>query len=414
MTRAIPLGLYLHFPWCVSKCPYCDFNSHALREDVPGRDVVPEAAYIESLQRDLAHQLETQAALIGDRRIDSIFMGGGTPSLFSPAAIGRLLEFVERSIGIAPQAEITLEANPGTIERGRFAEYASAGGNRVSLGAQSFDADALRELGRIHSPDETRVAAAELHAAGLTNFNLDLMYGLPAQDLARAVQDVSIAIALEPAQISHDHLTLEPGTPFAARPPARLPDDETTLHMLEATGAALATAGYERYEVSAYARAGRRCAHNLLYWQFGDYLGVGAGAHGKLSGIDPQSGDFTILRSTQPREPRRYQRDPREAIVWRGVADTERPFEFMLNALRLLEGFDLRLFERRTGLAWSTVEPTIRRLQARGLLTIEPRAGGSAVEGGESTFAPSIAPTPVGLQWLNDLLVEFLPEQSGT
>lgn len=401
MSDAIPLGLYLHFPWCVSKCPYCDFNSHALRDGVAGRDAVPEAAYIESLQRDLEHQLETQAALIGARRIATVFMGGGTPSLFSPAAIGRLLEFVQRSIGLEPMAEITLEANPGTIERGRFAEYASAGVNRVSLGAQSFDAAALHALGRIHTPADTQLAAQELHAAGLANFNLDLMYGLPAQDRARALQDVAMALALEPAQISHYHLTLEPGTPFAARPPAQLPDDEATEEMLAATTAALAAAGYARYEVSAYARAGRRCAHNLLYWQFGDYLGIGAGAHGKLSGLDA-TGGFAILRSTQPREPRRYQRDPRGALLWRPVVPTERPFEFMLNALRLLEGFDQGLFEARTGLPWSTVEPTLRRLVERGLLTLTGAA------------AQQVTPTATGLRWLNELLLEFLSDDADT
>jgi oxygen-independent coproporphyrinogen-3 oxidase len=406
MSELIPLGLYLHFPWCVSKCPYCDFNSHALREGVAGRDTVPEAAYIESLQADLEHQLETQAALIGARRIATVFMGGGTPSLFSPAAIDRVLEFVRRRIGLEPQAEITLEANPGTIERGRFAEYAAAGVNRVSLGAQSFDTAALQALGRIHSPDDTQRATAELHAAGLANFNLDLMYGLPAQDRARALQDVAMAIALEPAQISHYHLTLEPGTPFAARPPAHLPDDESTETMLEATSAALAEAGYARYEVSAYARAGRRCAHNLLYWQFGDYLGVGAGAHGKLSGIDTSgtnaSDGLTIRRSTQPREPRRYQRDPRGGLLWRDVAVAERPFEFMLNAMRLAEGFDGRLFEARTGVRWSTVEPTLRRLGERDLLTLT----------GDRAW--QVAPTATGLRWLNELLLEFLSAEADT
>lgn len=395
MSESIPLGLYLHFPWCVSKCPYCDFNSHALREGVPGRDTVPEAAYIETLQADLEHQLETQAALIGARRIATVFMGGGTPSLFSPQAIGRVLEFVQRQIGFEPDPEITLEANPGTIERGRFAEYAAAGVNRVSLGAQSFDAAALQALGRIHSPAETQRAAAELHAAGLDNFNLDLMYGLPMQDRRRALQDVETALALEPAQISHYHLTLEPGTPFAARPPAQLPSDEATEAMLEATSATLAAAGYARYEVSAYARAGRRCAHNLLYWEFGDYLGVGAGAHGKLSGSDA-AGGLTIRRSTQPREPRRYQRDPRGALLWREVAVTERPFEFMLNALRLVDGFAPGLFTARSGLPWSVVESRLQRLAARGLLTLRPR----------------VAPTSDGLRWLNELLLEFLSAES--
>lgn len=401
MTAAIPLGLYVHFPWCVSKCPYCDFNSHALRTGADGREAVPETAYVEALQRDLEHQLETQSALLGARRIATVFLGGGTPSLFSPAAIGRLLETVRRGIGLAPQAEITLEANPGTIERGRFAEYAAAGVNRVSLGAQSFSAASLQALGRIHSPRDTQRAAAELHAAGLHNFNLDLMYGLPAQQPPDALGDIAAALALEPAQISHYHLTLEPGTAFAARPPPKLPDDEAVEAMLDSATAALAEAGYRQYEVSAYARTGGRCAHNLLYWRFGDYLGVGAGAHGKLSGAARAGGDFVIARSTQAREPRRYQRDAGTTLAWREVAPAERAFEFMLNALRLLEGFDAALFELRSGLSWSTIEPQVERLRARGWLTLT------------ADRPPRLAPTAAGLRWLNEMLFEFLPEGGG-
>ena len=403
MSPSIPLGLYLHFPWCVSKCPYCDFNSHALREDVPGRDSVPEDAYVASLLLDLEHQLETQAALIDGRRVETIFMGGGTPSLFSPAAISRVIEFVRRSVGIIATAEITLEANPGTIERGRFAEYAAAGVNRVSLGAQSFDPAALQILGRIHSPAETRLAAEELHAAGIKNFNLDLMYGLPGQDVAQAMRDVASAIELEPAQISHYHLTLEPGTPFAAKPPPNLPEDELTERMLDAASAALIAAGYRRYEVSAHARAAARCAHNLIYWQFGDYLGVGAGAHGKLSGIDAASGELVIRRSTVVREPRRYQRDPRGSLVWREVDVEQRPFEFMLNALRLLEGFTAELFTERTGLPFARVAPALEGLRDRGFLNIDAVAGAG-------TAAERIRPTDRGLRYLNDVLVEFLPD----
>ncbi|MEY2721412.1 MAG: hypothetical protein RL597_857, partial [Pseudomonadota bacterium] len=233
MKSEIPLSLYIHFPWCVSKCPYCDFNSHGLRDDVPGRDRVPEESYVAALLSDLANQCESQSALIDDRPISTVFMGGGTPSLFSPAAIGRVIDAVRTGPGLAPNAEITLEANPGTIERGRFTEYAAVGVNRVSLGAQSFDADALRKLGRIHCADDTRLAAAELHAAGLINFNVDLMYGLPDQDEAGALRDVEAALSLSPAQISHYHLTLEPGTPFAARPPSGLPVDDQVSRMLE-------------------------------------------------------------------------------------------------------------------------------------------------------------------------------------
>lgn len=400
MKSEIPLSLYIHFPWCVSKCPYCDFNSHGLRDDVPGRDRVPEESYVAALLSDLANQCESQSALIDDRPISTVFMGGGTPSLFSPAAVGRVIDAVRTGPGLAPNAEITLEANPGTIERGRFTEYAAVGVNRVSLGAQSFDADALRKLGRIHCADDTRLAAAELHAAGLINFNVDLMYGLPDQDEAGALRDVEAALSLSPAQISHYHLTLEPGTPFAARPPSGLPVDDQVSRMLEITHARLATAGYRQYEVSAYARPGFECAHNLVYWSFGDYLGIGAGAHGKLS--TPRAGrGITVVRSVQPREPRRYQRDPRGGLVWREVEEDQLPFEFMLNALRLTAGFDIELFERRTGLSWDVVGGVADRLRARGLLT-------------QSETPPKgrrISATAVGLQFLNEVLLEFLPDE---
>ncbi len=400
MNSETPLSLYIHFPWCVSKCPYCDFNSHALREDVPGRERVPEEAYVAALVRDLAHQCESQATLIGGRRISTVFMGGGTPSLFSPAAIGRVIDAVRAELGLAAEAEITLEANPGTIERGRFAEYAAVGVNRVSLGAQSFDAEALRKLGRIHSSDETRNAAAELHAAGLSNFNIDLMYGLPEQDEAGALRDIESALALSPAQISHYHLTLEPGTPFAARPPSGLPVDDQVSRMLEITSARLADEGYLRYEVSAYARKGFDCAHNLVYWNFGDYLGIGAGAHGKLSAVRPEGG-MAVVRSVQPREPRRYQRDPQGALVWHTVEEDQRPFEFMLNALRLTAGFEIEIFERRTGLHWEVVSPVVQRLQDRGLLSLATGPSGRG----------RVMPTSVGFQFLNEVLLEFLPDE---
>ena len=390
-----PLGLYIHFPWCVSKCPYCDFNSHALREDLPGRDTVPEATYLEALQRDLLQQLESQVKSLADRKIATIFLGGGTPSLFSPTAIGNLLDLVRSSIGLVSDAEITLEANPGTIERGRFGEYAAVGVNRVSLGAQSFNAAALRALGRIHSPAETLAAVNELHAAGLDNFNIDLMYGLPAQDAAGALHDVETAIALGPAQISHYQLTLEPGTSFAGRPPADLPSDEQTEQMLALCSACLIAAGYAQYEVSAWARKGRACVHNLNYWRFGDYLGIGAGAHGKLTGS-------AIWRSTQPREPRRYQRDPIGGLTWQQIAPEQLPFEFMLNALRLLEGFERGLFESRTGLPWSSVDAAVASLVGRGLL---------ALTAGAELATIRIQPTALGVRFLNEVLLEFLPER---
>ena len=267
-----PLALYVHFPWCVRKCPYCDFNSYTLHGELD------EQRYVEALQRDL----ETQAPEADGREVSSIFFGGGTPSLFSPRAMALLLESARRHLKLAADLEVTLEANPGTIERGRFAEYRAAGINRVSLGAQSFDDARLAALGRIHSADETRRAAAELHAAGIDNFNIDLMYGLPGQDAGGALRDLEAALALGPGHLSHYQLTIEAGTVFAGRPPA-LPDDETTDQMLDACQGSLAQAGFSRYEISAYAAPGRRCRHNLNYWSFGDYLGLGAGAHGKLT-----------------------------------------------------------------------------------------------------------------------------------
>ncbi len=380
---APPLGLYVHFPWCVRKCPYCDFNSHTLR------DVLPEERYVSALIEDLAHQLPAAAG----RRLTSVFLGGGTPSLFSPASIGRILDAARAAPGLDGEIEVTLEANPGAVERGRFGEYRAAGVNRVSLGAQSFDPARLRALGRIHSPDETRRAAEELHAADLPNFNLDLMYALPDQDAADALADVEQAIGLAPAHVSHYQLTIEAGTVFAASPPP-LPSDDAAAEMLDVCGERLAGAGYERYETSAYARDARRARHNGNYWSFGDYLGIGAGAHGKLT--DPQAG--RIVRTVHAREPRRYLAVP-TSLVRRAVEPEDLPFEFMLNALRLLEGFEVRLFETRTGLSFAKVRRVLERLEARGLVI----CAGSCWK-----------PTPLGARFLNDLLLEFLPDAQGT
>lgn len=383
MTAPLPpLSLYLHFPWCVSKCPYCDFNSHAVQGSVP------VDRYVDTLLADLSTQLEH----VGGREIVSVFMGGGTPSLFPPAAIGRLLASTRALLSFAEYAEITLEANPGSIERGRFAEYRAAGITRVSLGAQSFDADLLKTLGRIHSPDETRRAAEELHAAGLENFNLDLMYALPSQTVAGAVADVEAALALEPAHLSHYQLTLEPGTLFAARPP-KLPDDDQSHAMLAACHEPLAARGFERYEVSGYARAGRRCRHNVNYWTFGDYLGVGAGAHGKLS--FHENGALVVARTAHLREPRRYLGSATSGVALRRIAANELPFEFAMNALRLPEGFARDTFEVRTGLPWTSIRGTLEALHGRGLVHLEEFA---------------CRPTARGLEFLNDVLVEFLPE----
>jgi oxygen-independent coproporphyrinogen-3 oxidase len=373
-----PLSLYVHFPWCVRKCPYCDFNSYTLQGELD------ERRYVEALERDL----EAQAAEVAGRDVVSIFFGGGTPSLFSPEAIGRVIAAARRHLTLAADVEVTMEANPGAIERGKFGEYRAAGLTRVSLGAQSFDPGRLEVLGRIHSPEETRRAAQELHAAGLDNFNLDLMYALPGQDVDGAVRDVVEALALEPAHLSHYQLTIEAGTVFAGKPPA-LPEDDVAAEMLTETLQRMTAAGFQQYEVSAYARPGRRCRHNLNYWTFGDYLGVGAGAHGKLS--VPASG--TIVRTLQLREPRRYLASVPAMVTRNPVPPRQLPFEFMLNALRLVEGFDQALFQERTGLAWDVIAAKVESLLGRGLLL---------------RTATGLRPSPQGLAFLNELLLTFV------
>ena len=378
--KAPPLALYAHFPWCVQKCPYCDFNSYTLKEQLP------EERYIDTLLRDLDAQLPAVAG----RRFVSVFLGGGTPSLFSPAAIARLLDRVRGSPGLAEDAEITLEANPGTIERGRFSEYRAAGVTRVSLGAQSFDARQLELLGRIHSADETRRAAEELHAARLGNFNLDLMYALPGQTAGDAEADLRSALALDPAHISQYHLTIEPGTVFAAAPP-RQPEDEIVEDMLERSLRLLNDSGFEQYEVSGYAKPGVRCAHNLNYWNFGDYLGIGAGAHGKVT--DPAR--ELIFRTQQIREPRRYLAADPGALERRPVSMRDLPFEFAMNGFRLVEGFPDALFEARTGLNIGVLERALVSLEGRKL-----------VERGTGTWRA----TPKGFRFLNEILVALLPD----
>jgi oxygen-independent coproporphyrinogen-3 oxidase len=389
-----PLSLYVHFPWCVRKCPYCDFNSHALRAELP------EERYIEALLADLA--AEQPYAL--DRPVQSIFLGGGTPSLFSPAAMARLLEACARTLRLPSGLEVTLEANPGTIERGRFADYRAAGITRVSLGAQSFSDAQLTRLGRIHAADDTRRAAAELHAAGLGNFNLDLMYGLPGQGEAEACADIEAALSLSPAHISHYQLTLEPGTLFAAHPPEGLPDADRGADLQRACQQRLAEAGFAQYEVSAYARPGARCRHNLNYWEFGDYLAIGAGAHGKSTLASEAA--LHIERVAKWREPRRYLAAI-EGAEAKGRADAERrrvtveelPFEYLMNALRLREGFAPAQFEARTGLPVGVIEARWLGLQRRGLLEV--------VQGRWRASAR-------GFDLLNELLAEFLPVPART
>ena len=397
MLETPPLALYVHFPWCVRKCPYCDFNSHTLHGELE------EQRYVAALQRDL----EAQAPEVAGREVSSIFLGGGTPSLFSPRAMAELLQLARRHLSLAADLEVTLEANPGTIERGRFAEYRAAGINRVSLGAQSFDDARLAALGRIHSADETRRAADELHAAGVDNFNIDLMYGLPDQDADAALRDIEAALALRPSHLSHYQLTIEAGTVFAGRPPV-LPDDEMTDRMLADCQAHLAAEGFAQYEVSAYATAGRCCRHNLNYWSFGDYLGVGAGAHGKLTrptadspAVRTPTGANScvsreVIRTTQVREPRRYLSSAGRGTFTRAAVPAEElPFEFMLNALRLVDGFEVSTFTRRTGLPWETVAGTMADLAAEGLI----------VASGTCYRASSL-----GLRFLNDVLLRFVTE----
>jgi putative oxygen-independent coproporphyrinogen III oxidase len=378
-----PLSLYLHFPWCVQKCPYCDFNSHELR------DALPEQRYIDALVEDLA----AQASLVEGREIVSLFMGGGTPSLFAPSALHRLLRRVRDALRVAPDAEVTMEANPATVERGRFAEYHAVGINRVSLGAQSFNSDTLRRLGRIHQPADVLRAAEELHACGLANFNIDLMYALPDQSLAGALADVTSALQLQPAHLSHYQLTLEPGTLFAAQPPP-LPDDDLAWAMQGECQALLATHGFAQYEVSAYARVRRQCAHNLNYWNHGDYLGVGAGAHGKLTLMDDSGTGIAIQRSTHLREPRRYLARAASGPEWRNVPRADMPFEFMMNALRLNAGFLLEDFGCRAGVTAEVVLPILQQLVREGLM---------------ETQSASWRATERGRTFLNEVLQRFLP-----
>jgi putative oxygen-independent coproporphyrinogen III oxidase len=375
------LALYVHMPWCVRKCPYCDFNSHQLKS------AQPDGAYIDALLRDF----DLDLPMVAGRRVDTVFFGGGTPSLFNPEAFDRLLQALRQRIAFASDAEITLEANPGTIERGRFAGYGQAGINRVSLGAQTFSPAALVRLGRIHTAEDTHRAVEELRAAGIENFNLDLMYALPEQTLDEAITDVRTACALQPTHISYYQLTLEPGTVFYTRPPP-LPDDEAAWRIQTECQRLLSAAGYEQYEVSAYARTGAKCRHNLNNWSFGDYLGLGAGAHGKLTlGLPGE-----IIRTAKHKQPRDFHASiagSRPAGERNPIKITDLPFEFMLNALRLNEGFAGDLFESRTGLVLASIESAMTKARTRGL--IEARQDGWR-------------PTELGRRFLNDLQSSFL------
>lgn len=381
-TQHVPLSLYLHFPWCVQKCPYCDFNSH------PQRGAIPEDAYVDALLRDLDFELASTAER---RPLISIFMGGGTPSLFSDRSIGRVLEQVNHRLAFAGDIEITLEANPGTAEAGHFRGYRAAGVNRLSMGFQSLDDVQLKRLGRIHSADEARRAYDLAREAGFDNINLDLMYALPQQDLAAALADLDGLIALQPEHLSWYQLTLEPNTAFGLNPPP-VPDDDGSWAMQQAGQQRLAAAGYVQYEVSAYARRGRQSRHNRNYWEYGDYLGIGAGAHGKRTSPAP----FAITRRARHKHPRSYQQHAGTASALQEevtVPATERPFEFMMNALRLNEGFAPALYGMRTGLIWDAQSPALRLAQQRDLLEIS---------------ADRVRATSLGQRYLNGLLTLFL------
>lgn len=368
-----PLSLYVHFPWCVRKCPYCDFNSHEAKGGIP------EEAYADALIADLEAALPN----VWGRPVVSVFFGGGTPSLMSGATVDRLLAAFRARLPLAPDAEITLEANPGTAEAEKFAAFRAAGVNRLSLGIQSFDDAKLAALGRIHSGDEAR-RAIEFARCHFDNVNLDFMYALPDQTLEQARRDLETAVGFAPQHVSAYHLTLEPNTVFHRTPPP-LPDDDLAADMQEMAEATLAAAGFEHYETSAFARPGRRCRHNLNYWTFGDYLGIGAGAHAKISLPD------RILREARRRGPRDYLADP--LAERHEVATVELPFEFMMNALRLVEGVAPALFEERTGLPLATIHGRLAAAAQDGLLTLTPER---------------LAPSPRGVRFLNRLLEGFL------
>jgi oxygen-independent coproporphyrinogen-3 oxidase len=377
-----PLALYVHLPWCLKKCPYCDFNSHE------SQGVLPESRYLDALCADL----EAAMPLVWGRRVHSVFIGGGTPSLFSPDGIARLISDIRARLMLNPGAEITLEANPGTFERERFKAFRAAGVTRLSIGVQSFDDAALNALGRVHDAAQARAAVTEAREA-FDTFNIDLMYALPGQDLAALAEDVDTALAFAPPHLSIYHLTLEPNTLFALHPP-KLPDDDLASDMLDLITQRTAAVGLARYEVSAFAQPGHRCAHNLNYWQFGDYLGLGAGAHGKISF------PHRVLRQVRWRAPAAYMQ---HALAGNAVSNEHEvaridlPFEFMMNALRLREGFALAHFTDRTGLPLSAVWPTLQAAQERGLLSVD----------GEQ-----VAATQRGFDFLSDLMAMFLPATS--
>lgn len=386
LTHSPPLSLYIHIPWCVKKCPYCDFNSHESRHQF---GEIPESAYVDALIADL----EMATPKIWGRKIKSVFFGGGTPSLFSPRAIDRILSHVRMLTPLEFGAEITLEANPGTVDSAHFSGYRAAGVNRLSLGIQSFNDHHLKALGRIHDGQQAR-AAIRLALETFEQVNLDVMYGLPNQRLAEAMHDAQTAVDFNPAHLSFYHLTLEPNTPFYRTPPS-LPDDDTSADMQVAIEALLHAHGYEHYETSAFAKPGKRAQHNLNYWSFGDYLGIGAGAHSKLSYHDK------ITREARPKHPKMYMAQAGQPLSlvdhahereW-VIAREDLGFEFMMNAMRLIDGVPMDLFQQRTGLSIQSIEPALKKARDQQLLTVSDR---------------HIRPTLLGQRFLNTLLGLFI------
>jgi oxygen-independent coproporphyrinogen-3 oxidase len=384
MRREIPpLSLYVHLPWCVKKCPYCDFNSHTAGSNAP------RGRYLDALLIDLRNE----AAAATGRPLISIFLGGGTPSLFSPDEIARLLDAIDRRFTLADDIEVTMEVNPGTVECGKCSGYLRAGVNRLSIGAQSFDDTSLATLGRIHTSGDIARVVGEAQDAGFENINLDLMYALPGQDVGAALDDIDAAVQLNPTHISWYQLTLEPNTVFHARPPDGLPDDELCFDIQQLGQALLHERGFQQYEVSAYARDGYPCAHNLNYWSFGDYVAVGAGAHGKMSSRD------AVCRYAKVAHPQQYMASMERGIpngTPQAIADRDLLFEFMINALRLNEGFDEQLFEARTGLSRDALRQRLQAPLQKGLIAPAP----------ENVWRP----TAMGRRFLNDLQEVFLPE----
>ena len=379
LTALPPLALYVHLPWCLKKCPYCDFNSHE------NSGALPEDAYLQAIREDITAALP----LIWGRTVHSVFIGGGTPSLFSPDAIARLISDVRALLKLEANAEITLEANPGTFETDRFKAFRQAGVTRLSVGVQSFDDRFLKALGRVHNSDQARAALTEA-AQHFDTFNLDLMYALPGQTLADCARDVDTALSFAPPHLSIYHLTIEPNTYFAKFPPV-VPEDDDAYAMLDLITERTGVAGLQRYEVSAYARPGHRCWHNLNYWQFGDYLGVGAGAHSKLSFA------HRVLRQVRWREPRLYMQHAMSGnpvTTENEVAASDLPFEFMLNALRLKDGFELTHFSERTGLPLTTIQAGLEAAERQGLLGRDLHRAW---------------PTERGFDFLSDLQSLFLP-----